>query len=261
MSPQRPWQLADVTLNYVKQTRYEVAVLPFGCTEPHGLHLPYATDSLEVSAFADRACGWAWQKGAKVALLPTVPYGSIQNMQAFPLALSLDQAQLDAIVASVAQGLERSGIQKLVVINGHGGNDFKGGIRALYGRSPVFCCLINWYQMLADEAQTTFAKPGDHADEMETSLVQALAPELVDMSVADAGATKASRFEAGRRGWVWYPRPFDRLNPTCTSGDPRPASAGKGRRFLDAGAARIGQFLVELAEAPRDKDFPFQPGQ
>jgi creatinine amidohydrolase len=261
MARKRPWQLAEISLKDARQTRYDVAVLPCGCVEPHGLHLPYGTDTLEAAEVCDRACAWAWEQGAKVLLLPALPYGAVQNMMGFPLAINLDQELLDAIVASVARSLEHHGILKLVVVNGHGGNDFKGGIRALYGRSPVFVCLINWYQMMGDEIKSICERPSDHAEEMETSLTQAIAPELVDLASADPGVTKQSRFEAGRRGWVWYPRPFERLNPTCTSGDPRPASAAKGRRLLDAVGPKMGRFLVELAQAQRDADFPFEAGK
>jgi creatinine amidohydrolase len=257
MTRKRPWQIAEITLKDARRTRYEVAVLPCGATEPHGLHLPYMTDTLQVAEMCDRACGWAWKKGAKVALLPAVPFGAVENMQAFPFAINLSQSMLDAIVASVAESLARHKIMKLVIVNGHGGNDFKPGIRALYARSPVFCCLVNWYEMLGDEVKTIFERPADHAEEMETSLMQALAPELVDIASADAGRTRPSRFEAGRRKWVWYPRPFERLNPNCTSGDPRRATPEKGRRFLAAAEKRMGQFLVELAAAKRDKHFPF----
>src|SRR4051812_12947747 len=55
---------------------FEVAVLPFGATEPHNLHLPYATDTLQVEVIAERACARAHERGARVVLLPAVPYGT-----------------------------------------------------------------------------------------------------------------------------------------------------------------------------------------
>src|SRR5207253_1899330 len=66
--------LAEQTHAAVREVRWQAAVLPFGATEPHNLHMPYGTDTFQVEELARRACGHAWQKGAKVALLPALPY-------------------------------------------------------------------------------------------------------------------------------------------------------------------------------------------
>ena len=261
MPTKRPWRLAEVTLKEVRKFKYQAAVLPFGATEPHNLHLPYATDNFECEAICDRACTVAWRKGARVALLPTIHFGSDQNLLAFPMTISVDQAQLDGLVESVAQSLERHGVRKLVVVNGHGGNNFQPGIRTLYGRTKVFVCLINWYQMMSDEAAQVFVHADDHAGEMETSLVMALRPELVKQAWADDGATYPARFEAVRKGWVWFPRPWHVLTTNSGVGFPRLASPQKGRAYLQATEQRLGQFLSELAKTPLDKNFPYDRGK
>ena len=63
---QRPWLLSEINYGYVKEHPYEVAVLPMGATEPHNLHLPYGTDTIEGEGVAGRACELAWQRGARV---------------------------------------------------------------------------------------------------------------------------------------------------------------------------------------------------
>jgi creatinine amidohydrolase len=260
MPVKQPWRLGDMNLGDVRKNKYQVAVLPFGATEPHNLHLPYATDNIEVTEVCERACARAWDKGGKVALLPTIPFGADQNMLSFPLAINLDQEQLDGIVASVAKSLERHGVPKLVVVNGHGGNNFQGGVRTLYARSSVFVCVLNWYSAAAAEGgKSIFEHPGDHADEMETSMIQALAPHLVDMSKADDGAVRPSRFDGANKGWVWYPRPWEKLTTNSGVGYPKKASAQKGRKFLKLAEERLGDFFYELSRAPRDKTFPFKP--
>jgi creatinine amidohydrolase len=258
MPVKQPWRLAEATLKDVRKHKYQVAVLPFGATEPHNLHLPYATDNIEVTEACDRACGYAWKKGGRVALLPTMPYGCDQNMLCFPMAMSVNQDQLDGIIASLAISLERHGVSKLVVVNGHGGNNFIGGVRTLYQKCSTFVCVVNWYSAAgADGGKNIFEHHGDHADEMETSMIQALAPHLVDMSAADDGSFLESRFEGARKGWVWYTRPWDRLTTNSGVGYPKKASAEKGRKFLKLAEERMGEFFYELAIAPRDKDFPF----
>jgi creatinine amidohydrolase len=179
-------------------------------------------------------------------------------MLGFPMTINVDQEILNQIVEAAAKYLERHGVMKLVIVNGHGGNDFKAFLRTLYGRSKVFCSLVNWYRMMADASKTLFANPGEHADEMETSLVQALRPELVDLNAADEGKPRLSRFEAARKGWVWYPRPFERLTSNSGCGDPRQANPEKGERLLSIAAQRLGEYFCALAKSPMDENFPFE---
>ena len=73
--PSRPYVLAESNWKAVKDTPFEVAILPWGATEPHNYHLPYSTDNYETGALAERAAEIAWKKGAKVIVLPTVPFG------------------------------------------------------------------------------------------------------------------------------------------------------------------------------------------
>ena len=76
----RPWILAETNYSQVKECNYQVAVLPMGATEPHNLHLPYGTDTFEADALGERACEAAWNRGAKVVMLPTIPYGTETNL-------------------------------------------------------------------------------------------------------------------------------------------------------------------------------------
>ncbi|MCZ7649236.1 MAG: creatininase family protein [Planctomycetota bacterium] len=256
-SKKQPWRLQELSLKDVRDTEFEAAILPFGATEPHNLHLPYGTDTYEIVSICDRACAWAWKKGARVALLPQIPFGANQNTLGFPMTINLDQAVLDEIVAATCESLERHDVFKLVVANGHGGNQFQPGIRSLHGRSPVFVCLVNFYQMMADVGAKLFSESGDHADEMETSLMLALEPELVELKAADDGAVYPSRFEAVRRKWAWHPRQWDLATKNSGVGDPRKATAEKGAKYLKTSEERFGSFLVELAESELDADFPF----
>jgi creatinine amidohydrolase len=75
----REWSLAEQNHAFIRDQRWEVAVLPFGATEPHNLHMPYGTDNYQVDILGQRACERAYQSGAKVILLPTIPYGVITN--------------------------------------------------------------------------------------------------------------------------------------------------------------------------------------
>jgi len=256
-----PWKLAELTYGRVKQgPAYQVAVLPLGATEPHNLHLPYGTDTFQVEIIGSRACERASAKGARPVLLPAIPFGTETNLMDFPLTINLNPSTLARIITDVVDSLAGHGIHKLLLLNGHGGNSLKWILRELHLSTPVHLFLCDWFKVGLDAYNSIFEKAEDHAGEMETSMGLAYFPKLVKLEEADAGATRASRFEAVNQGWVQITRPWSKLTTNSGSGDPRAATAKKGEAFAELCAERIGDFLVELAAAPLDDDFPFQAG-
>lgn len=258
----RPWKLAETNYGYVKEHKFEVAVLPLGATEPHNLHLPYGTDLFEGEIVGEKICEAAHDRGAKVVLLPTIPYGTETNQMAFPLAMNVNPSTLFRLVTDLVDSLAQHGIHKLLLINSHGGNDLKPLLRELYGKTPVQIFLCNWYRVLADIDHEIFDRRDDHGGEMETSFGLAFFPELVARTddgelTADEGAMAATRFEAVNRGWVTLTRPWHLLTTNSGAGNPHAAAADKGRRMMDLLVERLSTFLVELSEAKLDKRFPF----
>lgn len=263
-SAPRPWLLSEINYGYVKEHPYQVAVLPMGATEPHNLHLPYGTDAYEADGIGSRACELAWQHGAKVVMLPTMPYGTETNMMEFPLAMNVNPSTLTRMISDIVDSLAKHKVLKLVILNSHGGNDFKPVLRELTDKTPVKLFLCEWYRgMSADFSKQIFASPDDHAGEAETSLIQFLKPHLVATDpttgklTADAGSVAKTRFEAINQGWVSITRPWHLLTTNSGSGNPHAASAEKGQQFLEAVAERFASFLVELSASPLDEKFPF----
>src|SRR5215472_423057 len=240
--------LAEQTHAFVREQQWQAAVLPFGATEPHNLHMPYGTDTFQVDELAPRACERAYQAGARVALLPTIPYGVNTNHLRIPgaLACSVTPTTLLHLLTDLVDSLERQGVRKLVLLNRHGGNELKPLMRELHHRTGVFLCLCDWYRMAADLYAGIFEKPGEHADEVETSLGLAFFPELVRPELADAGAARPCRLEAVNRGWVSLTRPWHLATTNTGLGDPSAATAEKGHRLMDAVTERLGRFLTEL---------------
>jgi creatinine amidohydrolase len=251
--------LAEQTHAFVRAQRWQAAVLPFGATEPHNLHMPYGTDTFQVEALARRACARAYEAGARVTLLPAVPFGVNTNHLRIPgaLTLSVTPTTLLRLLTDLVDSLERQGVHKLVLLNGHGGNELKPLTRELHHRTKVFLCVCDWYRMATDLYPTLFEHPGEHADEVETSLGLAFFPELVHPEQADRGAARPSRFEAINRGWVSITRPWHLVSTSTGLGDPAGASADKGRRLMDALVERLAGFLTQLAASPLDEQFPY----
>jgi creatinine amidohydrolase len=253
----RPWKLSDVNLKYVKENPYQVAVLPLGATEPHNLHLPYGTDTIQSEAICDRICEQAHALGAKVALLPAIPFGVDTNLMEFPMPISINPSTLDLLISDIVDSLEYHGIRKIVIVNGHGGNSLKHTLRELYGKTSAFVCLVNWYEVAHDLYPQLFKEVGDHAGAMETSMMQYLCPELVDLSLADDGATRTARFEALNQGWVQVTRPFHLVTTNCGVGNPQEASPDKAEQVVNRIVERISRFLKELSDAEMDDLFPY----
>jgi creatinine amidohydrolase len=249
--PARPYILNELTWKTVRDTRYEVAVLPWGATEAHNLHLPYTTDNIEAEGIAAAAARLAWDRGARVVVLPLVPFGVNTGQLDIPLCVNLNPSTQTLVLRDVASSLAGQGVRKLVILNGHGGNDFRQMIRELQPAVALFLCTINWYTVV--DPRPLFAEPGDHAGELETSVILHLAPELVlPLSQAGSGAARRFKIAALREGWAWAPRRWTRVTKDTGVGDPKAATAEKGARYVAAVAARIADFLVELAAADPD---------
>ncbi|MDB5389457.1 MAG: crnA 2 [Planctomycetaceae bacterium] len=262
--PFRPWVLAEVPYQFVKDNRYAAAVLPMGATEPHNLHLPYGTDTYEVEELAEQACATAYGKGAMVARLPVIPFGTETNLERFPLAMNLNPSTLRWVISDLVDSLDKSGIKKLLILNGHGGNDFKPLLRELYGKTPVQIFLCDWFKGLAADAQREiFDSPGDHAGEMETSMGLAFFPDLVQIDpitgdlAADQGRMRATQIQAVNQGWVSITRPWHLLTTNTGAGNPHLATAEKGKKLMEIMVKRLSEFLIELAELPMTDSFPY----
>ena len=251
--------LAEHTHAFVREQPWQAAVLPFGATEPHNLHMPYGTDTFQLDALANRACERAYRAGAKVLLLPAIPYGVNTNHLRVPgaVACSVTPTTLLRLLTDLVDSLERQGVRKLLLLNGHGGNELKPLTRELHHRTGVFLCVCDWFRMARDVYPGLFERPGEHADEVETSLGLAFFPELVRPELADDGATRPTRLDPVNRGWVSITRPWHLATTNTGLGDPRAATADKGRRLMDIVAERLGDFLTALAAAPVDDSFPY----
>jgi creatinine amidohydrolase len=171
--------------------------------------------------------------------------------------MNLQPSTTLAILRDLVESLERSGIEKCLILNSHGGNAFKGHLRELFGRYRVHLFLCNWYTICRDRYAEVFDKPDDHAGEMETSIVLHARPDLVQLETADEALPQKSRFAAVQKGYVELTRPWPKLTRSSGVGDPRSATPDKGKRWLDIIVPPLADFLVELAQSPLDEDFPF----
>lgn len=249
----RPWIIAEATWAEIRETEYELAILPWGACEAHNYHLPYATDNYQVEALAAESAARAWAGGARVAVLPAVPFGVNTGQLDIPFCINMNPSTQMAVLRDVVEALDGVGVRKLAVLNGHGGNDFKQLLRELQAEFPdTLLVTLSWFQALKGDGY--FDIPGDHADERETSLMMHVAPHLVrPLEQAGDGATRAWNVTAIREGWAWAQRAWTRATVDTGSGDPVRASADKGRRYFNDLCARLAGLWSELSALPMNQ--------
>ena len=248
----RPYILSENTWTVVRETEYEVAVLPWGACEAHNYHLPYGTDIIEAEHVAAESARIAWEQGHKVIVLPVIPFGVNTGQYDVNLDMNLNPSTQLAILRDLIEVLNRHKVYKLIILNSHGGNDFKTMIRELGLKFPdMFLCQCNWYQ--AVDQKHFFKNKDDHAGEMETSVIMHLTPHLVrPLEEAGDGAAKKFRMTGIREGWAWAERKWTQVTKDTGVGDPRQASPDKGKEYFLAVANKVSQFFIEVAKADRN---------
>lgn len=242
----------DLSVSCYGKTRnldYDIVALPWGATEPHNLHLPYLTDCIlshDVAVDAARRALSAY--GVRCMVMPPVAMGS-QNpgQRELKFCIHSRYETQKAILTDIVASLYHQGICRMVIVNGHGGNCFKNMIRDLSVDYPDFVIASSeWFTVLP--SKDFFDAPGDHADEVETSVMMHYHPELVRLDEAGSGNWKPFALETLRQKVAWIPRNWLKVSADTGIGDPRAATAEKGKRFAEAIADRYAQLFKELAK-------------
>ena len=258
----REIDLSVSTFGVARQHQYDVVILPWGATEPHNLHLPYMTDCILSQAVAVDAAQRALDRyGVRCMVLPPVMMGS-QNpgQRDLPFCIHYRYETQQAILRDIVASLSHQGMRRLLIVNGHGGNSFKQMIRDLSIPLPteegqgvgLLIASAEWFKMAP--ARDYFEQPGDHADEIETSVMMHYHPEFVRFEEAGEGRSKSFAIEALREGKVWMPRHWTLVTEDTGIGNPALSTAEKGRRFADACADGFAQFLRDFAKINRQEE-------
>ncbi len=167
--------------------------------------------------------------------------------------MNLNPSTQFAILKDIIEVLNRQGVHKFMILNSHGGNNWKSIIRELGLLFPdMFLCVGEWVKIV--NRNDFFDDPGDHADEMETSLILHLAPELVlPKNDWGAGTEKKNKIKAFNEGWVWTERPWSQISEDTGVGNPKASTKEKGALFFNAVCEKLGDLFVEISNADTNK--------
>ena len=245
----KPYILSETNWKALKDRKIDLAILPWGATEAHNYHLPFATDNIMVEKIATKSARLAWDNGSKIIVLPTIPFGVNTGQLDIRININLNPSTQFAILNDIMDVLNRHKIYKFLILNGHGGNDFKQMIREIGAKYPeMFICSCNWYKSFANS--DFFENGGGHADEMETSIMQYLAPELVlPLTEAGKGIGKKFRIKALNENWAWAERKWSKVTADTGIGNPCHATPEKGEKCLRVVIKMVGDLITELAGA------------
>lgn len=244
----RPYILAESNWKAIKEQQVEVAILPWAATEAHNYHLPYATDTIEADAIAAEAGRIAWENGAGVIILPTIPFGVNTGQPDIKLNININPSTQLVILGDIIEVLNRQGIRKLLLLNSHGGNDFKPMLRELGLRFPDMLLITSsWFNTL--NKKDFFEEDGDHADEMETSLMMYLRPDLVlPLEEAGDGKEYKSKIKGIREGWAWSERRWSMVTKDTGIGNPQKSTREKGEKYFHAVTEKLAGLIMDIAK-------------
>ena len=243
----KPVDLQVATWEDVKTGNYSFAVLPWGATEPHNYHLPYLTDWYIAHDIAvDSVSKAQSQYGVRGMIFPPIPLGA-QNpgQKELPFCIHTRYETQRMVLTDIVDSLHLQGIRLLILLNGHGGNNFKPMVRDLtfdYPDMTIVC--VEWMNM--EPQKDYFEIFDDHAGEMETSVMMHYHPELVRLERAGDGASTPFNIEGLNNKVGWVPRQWNKTTYDTGVGDPRKATAEKGKRYAEAVTNKIAKLMSDL---------------
>jgi creatinine amidohydrolase len=221
-----------ITLKKVKR-----AIIPVGSLEQHGAHLPVSTDSLIAEYIAKLL---SEKVGAFV--LPVISYGvSFEHKPMFNV--SLRNSTLSTMLCDTCISLAENRIREIIILNGHHGNT--GALQyipqVIQSKIPSYVNIhiLHYWQMMTPEF--------DHAGEVETSLVLAIAPELVHMDRAMPNSKDLSKSRAAYNSLTNAPGSFPKITGNGVWGDPMKATASKGDKLIKEIIANLTKTIDELS--------------
>ncbi|MBT8367918.1 MAG: creatininase family protein [Deltaproteobacteria bacterium] len=249
-SAQQRYQWGELTWPEAQERfqQVDIALLPVGSIEQHGMHLPLDTDAFDAEYLALRvaeACS-----DPKPLVLPNISYGVSYHHDEFKGTVSISNDTLAKLVYDIGISVSHNGIKKLVIINGHGGNSpaLNYAAQMINRDAHIFVC-VDTGETSDVDIYSWVETPNDvHAGEIETSTSLAVRPHLVKMDQARQEVPEfSSRYLdfTSKRGVLWYAY-TRKISHSGVMGDPTKASAEKGIRIWEIMITHLVALVEDL---------------
>jgi creatinine amidohydrolase/Fe(II)-dependent formamide hydrolase-like protein/7-cyano-7-deazaguanine synthase in queuosine biosynthesis len=249
-STQQRYQWGELTWPEAQERfqQVDIALLPVGSIEQHGMHLPLDTDAFDAEYLALRvaeACS-----DPKPLVLPNISYGVSYHHDEFKGTVSISNDTLAKLVYDIGISLSHNGIKKLVIINGHGGNSpaLNYAAQMINRDAHIFVC-VDTGETSDVDIYSWVETPNDvHAGEIETSTSLAVRPHLVKMDQARREVPEfSSRYLdfTSKRGVLWYAY-TRKISHSGVMGDPTKANAEKGKRIWEIMITHLVALVEDL---------------
>lgn len=233
----------------------DTAILPCGAIEQHGPHLPLDVDNYDAYYLAQKVAENCNEP--KPFVLPPIPYGVSYHHSEFKGTICVSNTALSSMVYDIGMSLAQNGIQKIVILNGHGDNapTLKYAAQMINRDAKIFVCVETGETSDIDIYDMIDTHNDIHAGEIETSTTLALRPELVDMDKAVDGTLdfKNEYLDfTSERGVSWYAH-TKRLSQTGVMGNATLASREKGEKIWEIMIRNLTGFVEAIKNTPSDK--------
>ena len=230
----------------------KVLLLPIGSVEQHGLHLPLELDSLTAFEMSKKA---ALGSNGIALVMPPIYYTYTGNQMDFPGSVDVDPNHIIDYLFDICKSVTQHGFRRIILVSGHGGNTPYLTIvsQKVGNNTPALCCGFEYWD-LAREKVSKIISHECHAGELETSLLLALKPEVVDMSKAEKDMNIYMNQSDSKWAWanfmkgapVKFEYRWSAFSKTGTLGDPTIASKEKGEQVIDAIIEDFVEYIKEF---------------
>ncbi len=217
---------------------YDTVLIPVGTIEAHGC-IPLGTDNIIPETMANRIA-----PDLKVLIAPTINYGITQSLIAYPGSLTVSPATFISYMTEIMKSFVKSGMKKLIVLNGHGGQtkQMKEVAFTVHTETEAKVAVIQWWDMVAGLEEKLYGKTGGHAALDETAALQACAPETVQPDLYNPDMHY--RYQPGT---TVYPNPATILNYQDNYGE-LDFDQAKADAYFDEVCVKVTDFIKDIIE-------------
>ncbi|MFW9893218.1 MAG: creatininase family protein [Candidatus Thorarchaeota archaeon] len=253
---EKEYLLARMTWQEVEKRIKEcdIALVPLGSTEQHGPALPLSTDHFIATEFAHRAADMLWDEH-KLVVTPTITFGFSPHHMEFKGTITLSELTLSSLIADVCHSLAQHGFKKIVLVNGHGGNEtaISNALHDMQGNIDAAVYHANWYSLIGDKIREIVTPPFYHACDTETSVAWFLGQRvLADKRVDEPGKSRVPGFivpdmlASGPK--VFTSGSIKEITKSGVVGYSTRATREKGKIIADIVLENLTKFIREIAK-------------